>query len=214
MKGNSLRVCPFASIITQSAKPDQLPILSTSSQQEAPPSSLSTLQAFNDMELTLQRPVLLEDLAQNFQRLSASLPPDDWDEEPQNVYLRRQKSGILSLQGETTITYGGGTEAEITHYRPTTATNEPGTGHRESQRLLHTIEERGATGDTGRVEGRPGLWTYLPSCLSRKRQSPASSLRHNNERVSPIERIRSWSRRMWPWRKREAHMTRKRSNFN
>lgn len=43
-------------------------------------------------------PVLLDDLANNLERISANLPPDNGDRDASKFYLHRQESGILEMK--------------------------------------------------------------------------------------------------------------------
>ena len=45
----------------------------------------------------LTKPLMLSDLVANFQRLSSSLPPNDWGADPSIRQLQREDSGILNF---------------------------------------------------------------------------------------------------------------------
>jgi hypothetical protein len=45
----------------------------------------------------VHRPLMLSDIVANTQRLSAALPPDDWDLEVPRPLLERQPSGVFEL---------------------------------------------------------------------------------------------------------------------
>jgi len=49
------------------------------------------------MASPLRRPYMLHDLIQNAQRLSASLPPDDWSPKTSRPLLARHDSGAMIL---------------------------------------------------------------------------------------------------------------------
>ncbi|KAH7082188.1 hypothetical protein FB567DRAFT_551170 [Paraphoma chrysanthemicola] len=51
----------------------------------------------------VRRPLMLNDIVANTQRLSAALPPDDWDVEGPGPLLDRQPSGIFELVGWPTF---------------------------------------------------------------------------------------------------------------
>jgi hypothetical protein len=50
------------------------------------------------MESPLRHSVMLDDLTRNLQQLAASLPPDEWDEGPPRIALRREPSGFFSVR--------------------------------------------------------------------------------------------------------------------
>jgi hypothetical protein len=51
----------------------------------------------------VDRPYMLSDIAVQAQRLSAALPPDDWDQETLTPRLERQHSGVFSLVSGPTL---------------------------------------------------------------------------------------------------------------
>jgi hypothetical protein len=51
----------------------------------------------NTLNDHLERPLMLNDIAANAQRLSVSLPPDNWDVEVPRRLLVRQASGVFDL---------------------------------------------------------------------------------------------------------------------
>jgi hypothetical protein len=52
---------------------------------------------------TLPRPYMLSDIALHAQRISASLPPDDWGDETPAPRLERQPSGVFDIASYSTL---------------------------------------------------------------------------------------------------------------
>jgi hypothetical protein len=106
-------------------------------------------------EHALAHPLMLNDFAAGMQRLSATLPPDDWDGEAPIPLLKRQASGFFEL-----VSYSTRDDAE------------------DSQLMEEPVKpvthgQNNAEADERAIEERPGwlmrVFRCLRWCLERRR---------------------------------------------
>lgn len=113
-----------------------------------------------------EHPVLLEDLANNLQRLSASLPPDGWNPDAPGFYLHRQESGALE------ISMGAVKPGELVrattiqlpcHHAPEETTATRASGDRGSEREQAVTSPKESSGGEKRasVAVKPAFWKRL-----------------------------------------------------
>lgn len=157
----------------------------------------------------LQHPIMLTDLAHNFQRLSASLPPDGWEPDSAQRQIQRTASGVLNLRQSDR-------EDEVLT-RPVEVLTRPGAEDlpHDTDGLLAPEEQdnqRDVTNQDRSQEERGGLVARivslgccLPNCHNKRATSDSKSV---------YERIKTSIMHPWPFHKPEVKKRRTERDFS
>ncbi|KAF2712911.1 hypothetical protein K504DRAFT_124988 [Pleomassaria siparia CBS 279.74] len=140
----------------------------------------------------LAHPIMLEDLTDSFQRLSATLPPDDWASEIPALRLQRGGSGLLDLRQNN---YAG------------RDSSRPGIGDalHDTDGLLVTAarnSQRREADQNKLSEEHRQSWVRIFSCRCCFTHSPTKSTAPKP--ASLFQRIKSSVLYTWPFPGREA----------
>lgn len=148
---------------------------------------------------------MLDDLTENFQRLSVNLPPDGWDLDAPTVRVQRQASGVLDLR-----------PIDGTANEPNDASRSDDNlargGRDEEDGLLESVDQRGLNGEGNDDRGqRKSMLSFLKRCVChRHRRSRSISSVASSMSASIYESFKTSLKSMWPFSKRNSDNRRRR----
>lgn len=151
------------------------------------------------MSFPLQHPLMLDDLKQNFQRISASMPPDNWGLEPPRFTLRREDSGLFDFQPLNNPKHRLERQPSFNTLRPSQTD--------ERELLGPILEVENPSDGNDQHEERHGqrrIWCWKFPRTSRSTFHVNSGGGGTKISKSICRRLKDCILRLWPLRKRES----------
>ncbi|KAF1958370.1 hypothetical protein CC80DRAFT_29756 [Byssothecium circinans] len=174
-----------------------------------------------------QQRYMLDDLTQNCQRMSASLPPDDWDLELPPLRLERKPSGILVPSAPATPTI----ELTRPHSSADANTSRPRNAGEEERGLLTYSSQGKQSGDAdervvlnssggrGQSQSSGEKWWRRICCYPCRRRdgdasnqatasskSTAERIKDTIKHISPLGKNSNGEHNAW-WRRKERQVS-------